>query len=291
MREIITMIVCIVIFLIALQSGIIRTGLEFETVQKANENLQSANAQLSEEIKRINHLAPGQETGSAAQLGRLELMEKAKADLQKQLAREIKTREIVLQEANDSLKLVILDKALFEAQSEKIKPEVQSKLQKIAKILADYTGLEIHIAGYTDNQKLTGAAAKKYLDLRHFSSARALAVLGFLQSEGGIDPVQMAAMGFGDVRPVAPNDSEFHRALNGRIEISLHPMDEEQLAKTREIYRTEALLPNKTGNSKVKIQKEPGDESAPAEPIGEESLNQGDNSNFGAGYEVPESAK
>jgi OmpA-OmpF porin, OOP family len=47
------------------------------------------------------------------------------------------------------------------------------------------------------------------------NSARA--VLGFL-SQRGVAPTRVEAAGYGDSRPIVPNDSEANRAKNRRIE-------------------------------------------------------------------------
>jgi len=290
MREIITIIICVVIFLIALQSGLVKTGLDYEIVKKTNENLQAANERLTQEIKRMNNLSQTGDTVSADQVAILERLEKAKADLKEQLAREIKTREIVLEETDSWLKLILLDKILFAKQSDQIKKSSRDFLMKIAKVLNHFEEMEIRITGYTDNQPLSGAAAKKNPTLRHLAVSRAIAIAGFFQKNGQIDPVQIQVAGYGEVRPIVPNDSEYHRTLNGRIEISLHPVQLEQLNKARDIYRAECLMRQK---EKTKIQKKkPHDsfesEHETIEPIGEEGLENVDDMDFDAGYEIPE---
>ena len=66
-----------------------------------------------------------------------------------------------------------------------------------------------------------GALAQRYASNWELSTARATTVVRFLQDKGGIDPKRLIAAGYGDVHPVAPNDTEQHRAQNRRIEIAL----------------------------------------------------------------------
>lgn len=65
MRETITVIVCILIFLVALQTGIIRTGFDYEAIKKSSEICQETNKQLTKEIERLKALvekiSPAQE--------------------------------------------------------------------------------------------------------------------------------------------------------------------------------------------------------------------------------------
>ncbi|HEU4616199.1 MAG TPA: OmpA family protein, partial [Kofleriaceae bacterium] len=51
------------------------------------------------------------------------------------------------------------------------------------------------------------------------SAARALQVVHYLQDHGKIDPTKLAALAFGEYRPV----SKYNKAANRRIEIVLYP--------------------------------------------------------------------
>ncbi len=56
MRETITVIVCILLFLVALQTGLIRTGFDYEAVKKSSEVCKATNKQLIREIERLKAL-------------------------------------------------------------------------------------------------------------------------------------------------------------------------------------------------------------------------------------------
>jgi flagellar motor protein MotB len=291
MREIITIIVCVVVFLVAMQSGMIKTGLDYEVIKKNNENLQTTNERLTQEIKRMNNLSQDGGVASGDQVAILDRLEKAKADLKEQLARELKKREIVFEEDDNWLKLVVLDKALFNKHSASINKSAHPFLLKIAKVMSHFDEMEIRVTGFTDNQRLPNNVKNKFRTLRYLSAARAIAVTEFFQKKGDLDPVQLVAAGFGEMRPVVPNDSEYHRTQNGRIEISLHPITIEALNKAREIYRTESLIPQKAKQKKrkqapAKEEYEPGEDGE--EAIGEEALDNVDDMEFDAGYAAPD---
>jgi len=55
------------------------------------------------------------------------------------------------------------------------------------------------------------------------STARATAVVRFLQDDGGLNPERLTASGYSYYRPVASNDTEEGRSQNRRIEIILTP--------------------------------------------------------------------
>jgi OmpA-OmpF porin, OOP family len=71
----------------------------------------------------------------------------------------------------------------------------------------------IEIAGHTDSDGNKDAN----LDL---SKRRAQAVVDYL-IKAGIDPQRLSAVGYGDTRPIASNDSEEGKAENRRIEFSV----------------------------------------------------------------------
>ena len=71
----------------------------------------------------------------------------------------------------------------------------------------------MRLAGHTDN--IGQPEANKTL-----SQARAEAVRRQL-IEYGCHPEKISAFGYGDLKPVAPNDTEEGRQLNRRVEITL----------------------------------------------------------------------
>ena len=72
----------------------------------------------------------------------------------------------------------------------------------------------LEISGHTDNQGDPD-------DNRELSEARALAVVEWLV-DAGIAPERLTAAGFGDTRPIAPNETADGRAQNRRIEFRLY---------------------------------------------------------------------
>jgi flagellar motor protein MotB len=282
MRELITLVVCLVLFLLAMQSGLIRTGMDYQTIKQDNQNLQSTNEQLTKEIKRLKSLGASPEASVSTQtVVTLQKVDQLREDLERRLSREIRGREVVLEQDAEDTRLVILDKLLFAEQSDRILPSGRSLLLRVARALDSATDTEIRVTGHSSRQTLSAAALKKYPTLRDLSVARASAVVRLFTSEGELDPVQLLTGGFGDSRPVVPNDTDYHRALNGRIEISLHWTDAAKLTQARDIVRTESLLPGKDrGSSAGKGEVDEG-------PIGRESLDENDDNAFDAGYEAP----
>ena len=101
---------------------------------------------------------------------------------------------------------------LFDTDQSAIKPASKPTLETVAALLKNDPNLTLEVAGHTDN---TGAA-KHNLTL---SAARADAVVNALVKNYGIGAARLHAKGYGDTKPVAPNDTERNRANNRRVEL------------------------------------------------------------------------
>jgi OOP family OmpA-OmpF porin len=83
-------------------------------------------------------------------------------------------------------------------------------LQSVAEIANRCPEVRIEVTGHTDS--IGGREANRQL-----SELRARSIVTFL-SRRGIASTRVEAAGFGDTRPLVPNDSEANRAKNRRIE-------------------------------------------------------------------------
>jgi outer membrane protein OmpA-like peptidoglycan-associated protein len=100
----------------------------------------------------------------------------------------------------------------FDVDKTDLKPESRGTLEEVAKLLKTDPTLKLEVAGHTDN---TGAAAHNL----QLSADRAAAVVNALVSGYGIDRARLQARGYGDTKPVAPNDNDQNRARNRRVEL------------------------------------------------------------------------
>jgi outer membrane protein OmpA-like peptidoglycan-associated protein len=100
----------------------------------------------------------------------------------------------------------------FDIDKADLKPESKSTLEEVAKLLKADPSLRLEVAGHTDN---TGAAAHNM----QLSAGRAAAVVNALVTTYGIDRARLQAKGYGDSKPVMPNDTDQNRAKNRRVEL------------------------------------------------------------------------
>ena len=137
---------------------------------------------------------------------------------------EISQGQVTISELKGKLTVNMVDAILFDSGKAEVKPEGLAVLQKVVEILKNVKDKAIRIEGHTDNVQISGNLTKRYPTNWELSAARAINVSRFLQAQG-IDPTVLAAVAYGEFKPVAPNDSDEGRAKNRRIEIILVPKE------------------------------------------------------------------
>jgi chemotaxis protein MotB len=85
-------------------------------------------------------------------------------------------------------------------------------IQRLGGALAPFPN-PIRVEGHTDNKPISTVAFYSNWEL---SAARAGSVVRVLQAQG-VGPERLAVIGYGDTRPVQPNDSEQGRNANRRV--------------------------------------------------------------------------
>ncbi len=120
---------------------------------------------------------------------------------------------------NGRMLIALPNDVLFDSGKTNIKPDGQAALAQVAKVLAAIPDRNFLVAGDTDDVPIHTARFPSNWEL---STARAVEVTKFLIANG-MRPQVLAAAGYGEFDPVAPNDSPEHRAQNRRIEIVLQP--------------------------------------------------------------------
>lgn len=107
-------------------------------------------------------------------------------------------------------KRVRLDNIGFAFAKATLTPESKTELDELADMLIDYPKMQIEVEGHTDD---VGSDASNLV----LSQARAKAVVDFLLGRK-VEQERITARGYGETRPLAPNNNEESRALNRRVE-------------------------------------------------------------------------
>lgn len=135
--------------------------------------------------------------------------------LEQDLAPEISSGEVRISLEPRGLVMSLSDAGFFEPGDDRLQPSSRKTLRKAAAALTRIPG-EIRLEGHTDNRPIK---TPRFPSNWRLSTARAVSVLRLLVREHGIEPRRLAAAGFGEQRPLAPNDSTANRARNRRVDV------------------------------------------------------------------------
>lgn len=107
--------------------------------------------------------------------------------------------------------------AAFESGSEVLLPQFRPVIDRIGRLIATTEGAVI-VAGHTDDRPISTPRFRSNWDL---SSARAVSVVHRLLEMHTVEGARLIAEGYGETRPLLPNDSDTNRARNRRVEIRI----------------------------------------------------------------------
>jgi chemotaxis protein MotB len=108
---------------------------------------------------------------------------------------------------------------LFPSGSANLSKDGQAAIAEVAGVLASIQQRKFQVEGHTDNVPIKTAQYKSNWEL---ASGRAINVVKAMV-DAGMPADRISAASFGEVRPVAANDSEDGRSANRRIEIVVVP--------------------------------------------------------------------
>jgi chemotaxis protein MotB len=112
------------------------------------------------------------------------------------------------------------DNMLYKSGSYEISDKAGATLDKIAKIIKDYSTYDVLIEGNTDNVPIKQTNIRNNWDL---SALRASSVVQALQNNYAVDPKRLTAGGRGEYNPVADNSTEPGKIKNRRTQIIITP--------------------------------------------------------------------
>lgn len=114
---------------------------------------------------------------------------------------------------------------LFALGSDVVKQSAAQALKGFAEIVNSPAagGFDVIVVGHTDNIPIAKAQTRaKHPTNWHLSVHRAISVMNQLQ-RAAVKQERLGVMGYGEYRPVAPNDTDANRQQNRRVEIFLVP--------------------------------------------------------------------
>ncbi len=148
-------------------------------------------------------------------------MERAKAELEDKLKREIGNKEVKIEMLERGLVITFVSEVLFDSGKAKLREDALEKINKVSSVLnTTVRDLNVGVEGHTDNVPIKYSGWKSNWEL---SSARAMSVLHHLVDSQGVAPQRLSATGYGEYHPVATNDTAEGRQKNRRVEIVILP--------------------------------------------------------------------
>ena len=118
----------------------------------------------------------------------------------------------------DNIILNMPSNITFDTNSYSLKGKFHDTLDSVILVLNEYKSTTITVMGHTDS---TGSKQHN----QKLSEQRALSVANYLSNKG-VAQQRLAASGYGEAFPVAPNNTENGRSQNRRVEIELQPVTE-----------------------------------------------------------------
>ncbi len=173
------------------------------------EELAAERERLAEEAERLR-----------AEKEQLEATTQEYDALVARLEGEIEAGQVTITELSGKLTVNLSNAILFASGSTTLKPAGRAALAKVAEVLQSVDDREIRVEGHTDDVPVAPGAP--YASNWELSALRASGAVRILV-ENGVDPHNIAAVGYGEYRPAVPNDSPANRARNRRTEIVLAP--------------------------------------------------------------------
>jgi len=118
---------------------------------------------------------------------------------------------------DDSRGLVVrfADSVLFDLGRADLRPDSRMILDKVAGLIQIIPN-HVRVEGHTDDLKIN---TEKFPSNWELSTGRAAAVVRHFIERHNLPPTRLSAAGYGEYRPIAPNDGEANRRKNRRVDI------------------------------------------------------------------------
>ncbi len=155
-----------------------------------------------------------------------EQAEQRAAALQSDLDSLAEKLEITMEEQEQNKLLRIPDELMFSSGSATINQNGRQMLGEVANIVDKYPEYDIRVEGHTDDKQILPEFQDRFRTNWELSTARATHVVRHMINERGVNPKRISAVGYGEFRPIATNETAEGRAQNRRVEIYFVPQFE-----------------------------------------------------------------
>lgn len=157
-----------------------------------------------------------EDQGNAAYLQENQQLQDLQAKLEQYIQENNLQDELSTELQEEGLMIRIKEKALFPSGSADLVPESARIGPLVAGLLAEIPE-RVLISGHTDTDPIATAQFPSNWEL---SSARAMTFMKYLMSlNQNLNPARFSAIGYGEYRPIALNDTAENKQKNRRVEV------------------------------------------------------------------------
>lgn len=168
----------------------------------------------SNEFENPSHLKNNTDRDDAAD-DKEDTLNKLMEDVEEYLDKNDLNNVISASRNERGVVLVLQELILFDSGKADILASGKPFLNKIGSLLAKISN-EIKVEGHTDNKTISSF---RYPSNWELSGARAGSVVRYLVKENHFAESRFTIVGYGDTRPIVPNDSPANLSKNRRVEI------------------------------------------------------------------------
>jgi len=141
-------------------------------------------------------------------------MQRLREEMEEYVISEGLDKEVKINALSEGISISLSSPVLFDSGKAKLRKEAFPLLNKIITLLKEIPN-QIRVEGHTDNLPIH---TEEFPSNWELSATRAISIGKYLIKEK-ILPERIGVIGYADSRPLFPNDTPEHRALNRRVEI------------------------------------------------------------------------
>ncbi len=191
---------------------------KLEKLEKSRANMTREELEAArQELAQKKDLLAAQQADLNKTAAELEAERKMRVDAEKKLSAALTSLSEIgnIKEEKRGVVITLSGSVLFASGKYTLLPIAKEKLNEVAKALKDQGYKKIIVEGHTDSR---GTEANN----ESLSLKRANSVRSHLVSQG-IEDAKISAIGLGEARPIATNDTPDGRANNRRVELVVTP--------------------------------------------------------------------
>lgn len=190
-----------------------RAALELAKLKKQNDD-------LSAQLDKLNGAQ------AASDKARTDLLAKVHDEMgpvADSILKEIQGEQAKIEQDGANVVITLQDSLLFTANQAKLTDAGHAFLDRLGGSLHALPDRTIRVQGHTDNATIKWELFGGFTNHWDLSAAQATVVARYLHEHAGLDPTRLEAEGFGEFRPIEPNDTPEGQKANQRIVLIVEP--------------------------------------------------------------------